>query len=164
MKCVFAILFSVLFFLPAAKGQGGICGMTHTKLNYLDGVTIEIFKDNASIGKSTSEDYGKYMIKKLVRGTYDIEYSLKGYCKKRIIGLKIYDSKTIKINCEMRLGNSVDTVFYTIPEIEPLRILRMVPLGPNDPMFKHLNKTDTEKDFQYTNLEYFISTLPQLQR
>ncbi len=115
MKSIFAILFAVLFFLPAAKGQfyaaGEIGGrVTDSNGRGLDGAIIKLIQDGHLKDGSVSEDGGDYAIKPIQPGLYNLQITNPGYATLIIKGIVIKSDKFANVSFKMVPGKADSTV------------------------------------------------------
>lgn len=122
MKKLLAILFSVLFFLPAAKGQNGeIYGfLKDSKGNPLSDVLIRVYIGDKIYNGCFSEEDGGFSIKPLTAGSYNVEFSLNGFLKRKTTGVIVTSGGSVKVNCKMIKGScdSEMVVAYKKPKID----------------------------------------------
>lgn len=123
MKSLLAILFSVLFFLPATKGQvGEIYGfLTDSKGNSLSDVLIKVYIGNRIYNGCFSEEDGMFSIRPLPSGSYTVEFSLNGFLKRKTTSVIVTSGSSVKINCKMIKGSSDSEIVtvYKMPKILP---------------------------------------------
>lgn len=187
------LLFSVLFFLPAAKGQyGDIYGtLTDEKGTLFQSVSISVFQSGKLFIKTLSKKEGTYYINHLAPGIYTVEFLSKGFPKSKVIGVAVSNRFSVELNCKMIAGRSdfenitvyekpiyFDVYANKVAFLAALETLKVVPgyinltwsdqlKYTNFPRVHHqkqINKKYNEKDFQYIPFEHFLETLPMLQR
>lgn len=116
------LLFSVLFFLLDAKGQGEIYGiLTDSKGELLNDVSIKVYNGDRFFGRSLSEEDGSYSVKPLPSGYYTVEYSLNGFLKRKTINVIVNSGGSVKLNYKMIEGSSDSEIvmYYKSPPPPP---------------------------------------------
>lgn len=108
MKKLLAILFSVLFFLPAAKGQNGeVYGtVTDEKGTPFQNVSISVFQNKKLLLSTFSEEDGSYSLKPMPVGCFKVEFKAEHYIKTTILDLPISSGGIVKLKCKMNEGSS----------------------------------------------------------
>lgn len=184
-----AILFSVLFFLPVAKGQSGVIygTVTDEKDVPFERVSINVFQSGKLFIKKQSEKDGKYYINHLAPGIYKVEFLSNGFLKSKVIGVPVSDSFDVEINCKMISGRSdfENITVYEKPiffDLHAFQIAIRTPIPKVVPSYinltwsgqlkytnfpqvhhqKQITKKHSERDFQHIPFNHFLEVLPEL--
>lgn len=131
MKSLLAILISVLFFLPTAKGQNGeIYGtVADEKGAPFQNVSISVFQSKKLLFSTLSEEDGSYSLKPMPVGCFKVEFKAEHYIRTIVLDLPFSSgSSSVKRNCKMIKVSSDSEMIIVhkmpiISKVDPVHIV-----------------------------------------
>lgn len=98
MKSLLAILFSVLFFLPSAKGQNGeIYGTVYLNDQVAAGIIVKVTIGNKILAKTITNSDGEYKVYVEGGKVYSICFKAKGYTSRIVNNINLPIEGSVKI-------------------------------------------------------------------
>ena len=103
---IFLLVVGFSFTASSQSGSGTLKGVVSDMNNEepMAFANIVVFLNGNQVAGTTTDFDGKYTIKPINPGSYEVEFSFIGYTKQRVTGVKITSNKIRFVNAELSEG------------------------------------------------------------